>query len=82
MVYKIYHHFKIDQAAQYQVPDEPMLLFPQIISLQQKYTHHVLDIHDVGSLYQFLHNGRSKVIFKVLLNLKWLSLAKQTYQRT
>ena len=31
-----------------------MLPFPQIISLQQKYTHHVLDLHDVRSLQQFL----------------------------
>ena len=29
------------------LPDEPMLPFPQIFSLQQKYTHHVLNLHDV-----------------------------------
>ena len=34
--------------------DEPMLPFPQIILLVQKYTHHVLDVHDVRSLQQFL----------------------------
>ena len=45
---------KIDQAAHYHVPDDPMLPFPQIISLQQKYTYHVLDVHDVKSLQQFL----------------------------
>lgn len=31
-----------------------MLPFPQIISLEQKYTHHVVDVHDVRSLQQFL----------------------------
>ena len=33
-----------------------MLPFPQIISLQQKYIHHVLDVHDVKPLQQFLPN--------------------------
>ena len=33
-----------------------MLPFPQIISLEQKYTHHVLDVHDVRSLQQFHHD--------------------------
>ena len=31
-----------------------MLPFPEIISLEQKYTHHVLDVHEVRSLQQFL----------------------------
>ena len=31
-----------------------MLTFPQKISLEQKYTHHVVDVHDVRSLQQFL----------------------------
>jgi len=44
-----------DYAVVYHVPDEPMLPFPQIISLEQKYTHHVLDVHNVRSLQQFLH---------------------------
>ena len=46
----------LQQFLQYHVPDEPMQPFPQIISLQQKYTHHVLDVHDVKSLQQFLLN--------------------------
>ena len=45
---------KIDQAARYHVPDEPMLPFTQIITLQQKHPHHVLDVHDAKSLQQFL----------------------------
>ena len=45
---------KTDQAVQYHVPDEPMLPFPRLISLEQKYTHHVIDVHDVRSLQQFL----------------------------
>ena len=31
-----------------------MLPFPPQISLEQKYTHHVVDVHDVRSLQQFL----------------------------
>ena len=31
-----------------------MLPFPQIILLEQKYTHHVLKVHDVKFLQQFL----------------------------
>ena len=31
-----------------------MLPFPQIISLVQKFTHHVVDVHNVRSLQQFL----------------------------
>ena len=31
-----------------------MLPFPQKISFEQKYTHHVVDVHDVRSLKQFL----------------------------
>ena len=30
-----------------------MLPFPQLILLEQNYTHHVLDVHDVRSLKQF-----------------------------
>ena len=33
-----------------------MLTFPQKISLEQKYTHHVVDVHDVRSLQQLLRN--------------------------
>ena len=36
------------------MPDKPMVPLPQIISLEQKYTHHVVDVHDVKSLQQFL----------------------------
>ena len=36
-----------------------MLPCPQIFSLEQKYTHHVVDVHDVRSLQQFLHSERS-----------------------
>ena len=38
-----------------------MLPFPQKISLEQKYTHHVVDVHDVRSLQQFL------IDFEILL---------------
>ena len=31
-----------------------MLPFPQLILLEQNYTHHVLDVYDVRSLQQFL----------------------------
>ena len=31
-----------------------MLPFPQQISMEQKYTHHVVDVYDVRSLQQFL----------------------------
>ena len=38
----------------YHVSDELMVPFVQIISLQQKHTHHVLYVHDAKSLQQFL----------------------------
>ena len=40
-------------------PDEPLLPFPQIILLQQKYTHHALDVHDEKTLQQFLQDPDS-----------------------
>ena len=53
-------------AAQYHVPDEPMLPFPKIISLEHKYTHYVLDVHDVRSLQQFLQYGaKIEIIIRV-----------------
>ena len=41
-----------------------MLPFPQIISLEQKYTHHVVDVHDVRSLQQFLHDPLEETFLK------------------
>ena len=41
---------KTELAVQYHVPEIPILPFPQIISLGQKYTHHVVDVHYVRSL--------------------------------
>ena len=41
-----------------------MLSFPQIISFGQKYTHHVVDVHDVRSLQQFLRNKTSTLLLK------------------
>ena len=38
-----------------------MLPFPRIISLVQKYTHHVVDVHDVRSLQQFLRTLSSQI---------------------
>ena len=54
MMSKTYHYVKQIHLITYHMPDKPMLPFPQIISLEQKYTHHVLDVHGVKSLQQFL----------------------------
>ena len=51
---------KIDKAAQYHVPDEPSLPFQQIISLQQKYTHNVFDVHRLLrflGMFEFILNS-------------------------
>ena len=36
------------------MPDQPVLHFPRIISLEQKYRHPVYDAHDRKSLQQVL----------------------------
>ena len=46
------------------VLDNPVLLFPQIISLEQKYTHYVLDILDVRSIQHFLLDIRESIKVK------------------
>ena len=47
-----------------------MMSFPQINSLEQKYTHHVVDVHDVRSLQQFLRRERPlSIVWKVLTDM-------------
>ena len=55
-----------------------MLPFPQIISLKQKYTHHVLDLHDVNSLQQFLQSKTSTSDASILFqHYRWLGTSDQ-----
>ena len=41
-----------------------MLPFPKKISLEQKYTHHVVDVHDVRSLQQLLQDVFFPIVAK------------------
>ena len=57
---------KIDKAAQCHVSDEPMPPLPQIISLQQIYTHDVLD---VVSSQRFLREYLRAVLYVLYVRL-------------
>ena len=49
------------------MPDELMLHFPRIISLEQKYRHPVYDVPDRKSLQQVLHNYHYPMITFTLI---------------
>ena len=54
MMCKTNHHVKSIELLSIFVPDEPMLPFPKIISLQQKCTPNILHVHHIKSLQKFL----------------------------